>query len=439
MMARLDITDLASQMTADRSIDPGSGAVVFSAGSCVNFIPFPVVKGCRVMPAGRTVRIRLFFYSREIPEELIHTYCYQDESNWASYRPELSNTELDEQGRIMPEDGFIRVSADPAPRGCKLSDLLVIENNDKMDSGVPFSVNLQAERLSEKVKALRKPGDLVLMVLTDTHYTVNGIWPDTLKSLRICAEKTQPDAVVHLGDFTDGLLPGEMTRGIVSGLRGDLEDICGRLWCCVGNHDVNYFRNNPDRFTRGDCASLYLRRKNPWYFVDLPEKELRLLFLDSFDPNRQERYGFPAEELVWMEKTLSRMPASRRAVIFSHVPPASEIHVWSRTIRNGEAMLRTVERFHKKRGGAVIAWIHGHNHADQVYRKRAFPIIGIGCSKLEDFKDHKPAGSLTFDRVRGTDSQELWDLVLIHPLDGSVDFLRYGAGFDRHVEMRSGR
>ena len=36
----------------------------------------------------------------------------------------------------------------------------------------------------------------------------------------------------------------------------------------------------------------------------------------------------------------------------------------------------------------VLGWIHGYNHADQIYRKRMFPIVSLGCAKVEDFK-HK--------------------------------------------------
>ena len=84
----------------------------------------------------------------------------------------------------------------------------------------------------------------------------------------------------------------------------------------------------------------------------------------------------------------------------------------------------------------MLGWIHGHSHADQIYDKRAFPIIGIGCAKLEDFREHKPEGSLTWNREQNTRTQELWDLLLIHPAEGSMDFLRFGAGEDRHVERK---
>ena len=80
-----------------------------------------------------------------------------------------------------------------------------------------------------------------------------------------------------------------------------------------------------------------------------------------------------------------------------------------------------------------MGWIHGHSHVDQIVDEKPFPIISIGCSKLEDFREHKPGGSLTPERRRNTSSQELWDVLVLHPADGSMDLIRFGAGEDRHI------
>lgn len=85
-------------------------------------------------------------------------------------------------------------------------------------------------------------------------------------------------------------------------------------------------------------------------------------------------------------------------------------------------------------GAKVLALIHGHNHAEQVYTKRLFPIVSIGCNKLEDFKDKKPEGSHTFDRKKNTVTQDLWDVMIVSGKKDKIDFIRYGAGEDRTVE-----
>ena len=92
--------------------------------------------------------------------------------------------------------------------------------------------------------------------------------------------------------------------------------------------------------------------------------------------------------------------------------------------------------FQRIRKGCVLGWIHGHNHADQITWYGCLPVIGIGCAKLEDFTEHKPEGAVTWPRAQCTASEELWDVLVIHPKEESMDFIRFGAGEDRHINQR---
>ena len=94
--------------------------------------------------------------------------------------------------------------------------------------------------------------------------------------------------------------------------------------------------------------------------------------------------------------------------------------------------MHALEDFSKKKKNSVIGWIYGHNHADQVISYRDFPLISIGCCKLEAFNEHKPEDAVTYTRKKGTGTQELWDILLVHS-DGSMNLIRFGAGKDRHI------
>ena len=416
-------------------VDGENGRLLTGAEGAANRLPFPVTRGTVIAPAAPQP-YAVFFYRPAIPPELIHTYSYQAESNWTTYAPEFSRTELRDDAWEATETGFIRIFVVPAPAEENLlSSLFRIEQGPVEESGVPAWMAGEIDALRRRWEKCRREGDVTLLLLADTHYAVGCTWPDTGESLRLAAETVSAEALVHLGDLTDGLLPGRYTRLVTESLLSQMREICSRVWCCLGNHDRNYFRGNPEKLSLSECAELYLGRDDPWYFEDLKEKKLRLFFLDSFDPEEKERYGFSRQEVRWLRKALRTTPRGWKGLLFSHVPPVAEIHVWSDTIRNGERVLSLLERFHRRRG-AVLGWIHGHSHADQIYDKRAFPIIGIGCAKLEDFREHKPEGSLTWNREQNTRTQELWDLLLIHPAEGSMDFLRFGAGEDRHVERK---
>ncbi len=420
-------------MEQGKEVDRDTGCLVSSPECAVSFLPYFAARGTKLVPVSEDVRFKVYFYRPAIPPELIHTYSYHAETNWTTFCPEFSDSDWAMGERVLPEDGFIRVALPAGRQGMLWTESIRMEEPQREEQPVPGWMERQVRSLKKRTEQCRQEGDLLLLLLADTHYAVGCIWPETLRSLQLAAQELHPDAVVHLGDFTDGLLPRKYTEMLANMLLSDLEGVCGKLYCCTGNHDRNYFRGNPDAMTREECTALYLREKEPWYFADYPEKKLRLLFLDSFDPVEKERYGFTAAEVRWVRRTLRRTPKGYRVILFSHVPPVAEIHVWSDTIRNQERMLRSVERFHLRRGGAVLTWIHGHSHADQVYRGRKFPVIGIGCSKLEDFTDHKPEKAVTYPREQHTETQELWDAVLVHPGTGGLDFLRFGAGEDRHL------
>ena len=423
----------------EKDVDRETGLIIEGKDSAVNRLPFAVHHGCILRPLRSDVRYKVYFYRPEIPDDLIHTYTYHPEANWTTYCPELSDRDWVEGEHVILNDGYLRIAVSLQSAGEKrdkirLQEYIGITEPKYGEQPLPEWMNRCCNILLQKTAAVRQKNDLTLLLLADTHYTVGGIWPDTLQSMKIVAKQLHPDALVHLGDFTDGLLPISYTRCLSEKMLSELKAVCKTLWCCVGNHDRNYFRGNPNRMSAEECSQLYLGREIPWYYIDCPDQKLRLLFLDSFDPEEKERYGFPTEEVRWVRRTLRSTPKSYRVLVFSHVPPVAEIHVWSDTIRNEERLFRVLERFHTRRDGAVLGWIHGHSHADQIYEKRCFPVIGVGCSKLEDFPEHKPEGSVTYKREQHTATQELWDVLLVHTDDGSLDFLRFGAGEDRFVK-----
>ena len=107
------------------------------------------------------------------------------------------------------------------------------------------------------------------------------------------------------------------------------------------------------------------------------------------------------------------------------------MHVWSKTIRGGDLLLRLLQRFNRK-GNRICGFIHGHNHSEQVNTQFSFPIISLGCNKPEYFEEHKPEGSHTEKRDMHTVTQDLFDVLIIHP-EGTLDRIRFGAGTDGRI------
>lgn len=434
---------------------------------------------------------QVLIYGGRADEKYIYTYDYQQEENWAVYDPGEEGLVWRGLGEdfLFREECFFRVNlrekeileetafrrkensrADKEETGKK-------KENSSQGEGCPLrweqasrdwelsggrkgsdeSYRREAEKTIEQVHRVRGPGDLAFFLLTDTHYTVNGTWADTVESLRAVKEAsafTDGDSidrllssqssgdfqgVIHLGDATDGMVPREITRDYVRMMQEDLQGLGIPLYYTLGNHDSNYFRGNPEPFDRQEMYDLYLGGKPGHYFRDYEDKSLRLIFLESFDHREKVRYGYSDQELDWLEERLEEIPQDWYAVVFSHVPPAARLHYWSDQIRGSTRLVRVLRRFQHRSEGRLLGFIHGHNHADGIDCREGFPIISIGCSKCEYFTDKKPQGSVTWPRRLKDVSRELWDVLVVSTERRALDLIRFGAGKNRRVTVEFSR
>ena len=228
----------AIQFFPERRVDPKTGYVKQdAAGMAVNIEPVRVYAGSALRWLDKHAVGRIFFYSMEIDQDWVHTFCYEPESNWALYDRSRSETGWSGEDRFFDRDGYIRVVIRKDPEQLfspeKSGATFRLENsravfrpeNSRMTFRLehpeeavreqsrirPFFLD-EAEQVSRRLAAVRKPGDLVFFLMADTHYTVNGNWEDTAKNVSHMAELCHPDFAVHLGDLTDGLLPGALTK-----------------------------------------------------------------------------------------------------------------------------------------------------------------------------------------------------------------------------------
>ena len=285
----------------------------------------------------------------------------------------------------------------------------------------------EADAVAERVNAISErtvSGDSsAYILLADSHFAYNGTWDDTVDSMKALKERIALKGVVHLGDLTDGLLPLAETKEIESKVIPDLESLGLPLYIVPGNHDYNYFRNNPDIRYPDD----------PRYFVDDEKNKLRLCFIDSFDPREEVRYGFGKDAIEFLDDTLNGMTDGYRAIAFSHLTPLVRLQAWTKDIRNRQGLIAVLDRHANK----ILAYINGHNHCDHLFndlKNGQFPIISINCAKCEYFTSHKPDGAVVPYRRLGDRIQESFDIMQIDAAKGELYFTRFGAGSDRVVK-----
>lgn len=416
-------------------------------------------------------------YRPEADSRYLYTYDYQEEESWTGYRHDFSPEKLGREDYLFTEKVYFRVVLKRV-RGQEkvmgqLKDILRWERNGQQvlpkhpdPDGQPVSEARPAaesgraelcERAARSAAQKQRADSLNFFLMTDSHYTVNGTWEDTVGNLCGVAEALKkygvnPDGILHLGDATDGMVPAEITRDYVTAMQADLRRLKVPLYYVIGNHDSNYFRNNPEPFDREEIRALYLpEREKCYYYQDWPGRKLRMIFLESFDPEEKIRYGFHEEELNWLEDLLAETDPEWYVLVFSHVPPVPRLHYWSREIRGSRRLVRILREYQCRSGepgsgkpardtegagGHLLGFIHGHNHADQTDYGEGFPVISVGCCKCEYFPDKKPEGATAWNRRPGEDSQDLWDILSISVEEGTLDFTRLGAGEDRRIRWR---
>lgn len=379
-------------------------------------------------------------YALRFPDKYIYTYDYEPEESWTTYRKDLYGDTYIQNDYIFHDTCYFRIclkrvdgKAFTKAEEERIGKILSYETIEEPQVIKPYFEE-EIRRTIKEIEEKRTNGTLVLALMTDSHYTVNGTWEDTVANLYAVNEQIMFHGIIHLGDWTDGMLPADVTGEYVRRMREDLEQCGCEVYAALGNHDSNYFRGNPEALGFSEQMALYLPSgvEQPYYYQDFPSNCLRCIFLVSFDPNEKIRYGFWQEELAWIENILEDTPENWCVLVFSHDAPLAELDFWAEEIRNGPGLVEILETYQKKTNN-LLAYIHGHTHADYIDNSRNFPIVSVGCAKCESFPEKKPQGAVCCPRKPGTVSQDLWEVLLIDTKGKHLEFVRFGAGENRSV------
>ncbi|WP_434752913.1 metallophosphoesterase family protein [Paenibacillus amylolyticus] len=373
-------------------------------------------------------------YAPKIEDRWIYTYDYAPEENWTVYRYDLNGNTYRQDQYTFSECVYFRICL-------RKMDGTDFEGHEDINHILSFQrkkpylhqiqpwVQAEVNRVSKCVTDAQESDELSFLLLTDSHYTVNGTWNDTAGAIQKLHQKLNFDGIIHLGDFTDGMTTREVSRYYVENILSDLRKCDVPIWATLGNHDSNYFKNNPDPFSLKEQCELYLGRDEPRYAVDFADQRLRFIFLDSFDPNEVLRYGYNASCIQWVNEQLVSTPADWQVVIFSHVAPIGRLQYWAKIMRGEEELMKVLHEHSDK----ILAFINGHNHGDLIDNAEGFPILSILNSKCEAFTEYKSPGFITPHRKLGDSSQEAFDVMVVNTEKRQIRFVRFGAGNDKII------
>lgn len=254
-----------------------------------------------------------------------------------------------------------------------------------------------------------------------------------------------------------------------------------RLLVTQGNHDGSWGTANDKAYAYQMSPQKlynYIYRKldtsnhifgggdNSYYYVDYPEKKIRVIMLNSLwcetsensdgtaVYDRQHYFGFGQAQLEWLANTaLSFEEEGWTVLLATHVPPIatyssnyrdmSILHgilsaycdktsytgSYTRNTGKNEGTWANVSisvDFTSKITGKIVGFLCGHVHKDTIDTTTyKYPIITITSDGNIPYDDNEET------RVSGTDNEHAIDFVTINPVKQEVVLTRLGVGASR--------
>lgn len=173
-------------------------------------------------------------YSKEIREEYIYAYAYEEEQNWACYQGDFSEETFTIEKYIFTEDCWFRIclkKADgnwciPEDAAC-VNEILAFHSDLQEELQIPFYFEQEIRKTVDSVRKMQCKGkSLVFALLTDSHYTTNGRWHQTVANLTEVHKRVGFDGIIHLGDLQDGMLDKTTCYNIAYSCINDMRQIC---------------------------------------------------------------------------------------------------------------------------------------------------------------------------------------------------------------------
>ena len=297
--------------------------------------------------------------------------------------------------------------------------------------------------------------DFLLSVLADSH--LDHSLTDTVHNIAAVDRSVKFDCVVHLGDFMTGNITRSYTKALLAIQMQSFQKALanGVFYPAQGNHD-GFLDNAGGSYT--DIAldedwyeatafvdtypNVSRPSQKPYFFVDYPDKKLRLIILNSQyyegynDGTRYKKHmGIDPQQFVWLSQEALQLAPGWTVMLFSHDAPfAASAYSDDSQWCNGSAVLDILSEAVQQRGIIVAGWLIGHHHGELITKVNDIPFILIGSQtsyvpQLWQVAD----GGFYYDRQQSTVTEDLWDAVALDMRSRKLTLFRFGAGGDRSV------
>ena len=292
-------------------------------------------------------------------------------------------------------------------------------------------------------------------VVADSH--LDNSLDDTIENIKAVHESVGFSCLVHLGDFLNGNLSHSYTKKILNEQMELFRSaVCGAPFYPVqGNHDgyKNMISDYPNIITDeewhqatafvDEYSGVVRTGDKPYFFVDLAAEKIRLVILCSFyytynNGAYEKIYDTDPAQIEWVKNTALDVNGDWTVLIFSHDTPFESFNencCINNPRENGNALMDAVKIAGKNKGFELPAWFVGHFHGDYKGTVNGLNfILTASETAYVPWLWDMPAGGYYPERSLGTDTEDLWDCVVLDREKRKVRMFRFGAGADRELD-----
>lgn len=305
----------------------------------------------------------------------------------------------------------------------------------------------EIRKTAEDILKIKKDGDLCFALLTDSLVSDEGA--ETCANIRAVDEKVHFDFVCHLGNIIGGNNPVRPSLEVLAHEFDMYKSATknGLLFVAQGEKDGWRDENYLGQLAKGvitddvwcdassfidEAGGVSRPSGKPYFYLDIPEKGARLIFLCSYHSQHDEEIGFfqkyigfDAEQVKWLKNEALENCVGKDVLIFSHRIPQSRFETGKdQYIYKGnstEPVLAILQQAQRS-GVNILCHFGGAYGVDE-----NISVGGINFRVMDS--------QLAKGRALGSPEQDLWDAVLVKKDEKKVYLFRFGAGEDAVIEQ----
>lgn len=331
------------------------------------------------------------------------------------------------------------------------SDIIKIEEDKQLLLHNELLKEKWSTEINEIVKKVMKNRDnktITISLITDTHHSSSYNAKNQIELLKIISEKVNSRAILHLGDVINGYQDSvDANKEYLIDFWNNQENTFLPVLYSIGHHEM-YGVGREAEYGEDDTA---IERKDVlgicgqsnkyinlvhssdgagWYYdID----NLRIISLDSVS---NTAVGFSDEQYEFLQNALI---TNQKVIVVSHVTPRHTTNANNRQVVYGGRVQTAIDNSTCD----VLAYLHGHNHADNIYKDIdiKYPYISFCCalpSKVSSDTFCTDGDPQAYNRTKGTYSEFCFDIINIHMDTGEIKMFRFGVGNDRTYTPNNG-